>query len=211
MIFLVEAADVWSNCHGSILMYFSPDWPGVHISGSTCGEWPPPLFQVKLSAVRVGIYADNDRSLPLGFLLLKKNLKYFKFCFEILRGVCRTEEIRKYTNSLENCSNRNQPYKWDSSLKLVRMFFSICLFLVYFISWNVFEVIFTQCVCVFVFDVVCDYMGERLASLFGITTPKYQYAIDEYYRMKKEVRQTHLHILEYHVSVSYVNMNKATP
>uniref|UniRef100_A0A3B4V1B4 Family with sequence similarity 177 member A1 n=1 Tax=Seriola dumerili TaxID=41447 RepID=A0A3B4V1B4_SERDU len=31
---------------------------------------------------------------------------------------------------------------------------------------------------------VCDYMGERLASLFGITTPKYQYAIDEYYRMK---------------------------
>ncbi|XP_068607814.1 protein FAM177A1 [Brachionichthys hirsutus] len=33
---------------------------------------------------------------------------------------------------------------------------------------------------------VCDYMGEKLASLFGITTPKYQYAIDEYYRMKKE-------------------------
>ncbi|XP_034050748.1 protein FAM177A1 isoform X2 [Thalassophryne amazonica] len=33
---------------------------------------------------------------------------------------------------------------------------------------------------------VCDYMGEKLASLFGITTPKYQYAIDEYYRVKKE-------------------------
>ncbi|XP_028995874.1 protein FAM177A1 [Betta splendens] len=33
---------------------------------------------------------------------------------------------------------------------------------------------------------VCDFMGEKLASLFGITTPKYQYAIDEYYRMKKE-------------------------
>ncbi|XP_069029135.1 protein FAM177A1 [Embiotoca jacksoni] len=32
----------------------------------------------------------------------------------------------------------------------------------------------------------CDYMGERLAGLFGITSPKYQYAIDEYYRMKKE-------------------------
>ncbi|KAF7664737.1 hypothetical protein LDENG_00166540 [Lucifuga dentata] len=32
----------------------------------------------------------------------------------------------------------------------------------------------------------CDYMGEKLASLFGITTPKYQYAIDEYYRIKKE-------------------------
>lgn len=34
---------------------------------------------------------------------------------------------------------------------------------------------------------VCDYLGERMASLFGITSPKYQYAIDEYYRMKKEV------------------------
>ncbi|XP_034061852.1 protein FAM177A1 [Gymnodraco acuticeps] len=33
---------------------------------------------------------------------------------------------------------------------------------------------------------VCDFMGERLASLFGITSPKYQYAIDEYYRIKKE-------------------------
>ncbi|KAG7247774.1 hypothetical protein CRUP_010369 [Coryphaenoides rupestris] len=29
-------------------------------------------------------------------------------------------------------------------------------------------------------------MGEKMASLFGITTPKYQYAIDEYYRIKKE-------------------------
>nr|XP_061798911.1 protein FAM177A1-like [Nerophis lumbriciformis] len=33
---------------------------------------------------------------------------------------------------------------------------------------------------------VCDYMGEKLASFFGITSPKYQYAIDEYYRIKKE-------------------------
>lgn len=45
-----------------------------------------------------------------------------------------------------------------------------------------------------VFPAVCDYLGERLASLFGITTPKYQYAIDEYYRMKKEVGG-HLHLL----------------
>lgn len=29
-----------------------------------------------------------------------------------------------------------------------------------------------------------------MASLFGITSAKYQYAIDEYYRMKKEVRRT---------------------
>ncbi|XP_026102551.1 protein FAM177A1-like [Carassius auratus] len=33
---------------------------------------------------------------------------------------------------------------------------------------------------------VCDYLGEKMASLLGITTPKYQYAIDEYYRIKKE-------------------------
>ncbi|KAG9268962.1 protein FAM177A1 [Astyanax mexicanus] len=33
---------------------------------------------------------------------------------------------------------------------------------------------------------VCDYLGEKVASLLGITSPKYQYAIDEYYRMKKE-------------------------
>ncbi|XP_067338993.1 protein FAM177A1 isoform X2 [Channa argus] len=32
----------------------------------------------------------------------------------------------------------------------------------------------------------CDYLGERMSSLFGITSAKYQYAIDEYYRMKKE-------------------------
>ncbi|KAG2457782.1 F177A protein, partial [Polypterus senegalus] len=36
---------------------------------------------------------------------------------------------------------------------------------------------------------VCDYLGEKMASLFGITTPKYQYAIDEYYRMKKEEQE----------------------
>ncbi|KAJ0061058.1 hypothetical protein NL108_005875, partial [Boleophthalmus pectinirostris] len=32
----------------------------------------------------------------------------------------------------------------------------------------------------------CDYLGERMANLFGITSAKYQYAIDEYYRIKKE-------------------------
>ncbi|XP_043929460.1 protein FAM177A1 [Protopterus annectens] len=32
----------------------------------------------------------------------------------------------------------------------------------------------------------CDFLGEKMASLFGISTPKYQYAIDEYYRIKKE-------------------------
>ncbi|XP_057678612.1 protein FAM177A1-like isoform X2 [Corythoichthys intestinalis] len=32
----------------------------------------------------------------------------------------------------------------------------------------------------------CDYLGERMASFFGITSAKYQYAIDEYYKIKKE-------------------------
>ncbi|XP_044530109.1 protein FAM177A1-like [Gracilinanus agilis] len=33
---------------------------------------------------------------------------------------------------------------------------------------------------------VCDFLGEKIASLLGVSTPKYQYAIDDYYRMKKE-------------------------
>ncbi|KAJ8270032.1 hypothetical protein GJAV_G00109560 [Gymnothorax javanicus] len=32
----------------------------------------------------------------------------------------------------------------------------------------------------------CDYLGEKLASALGISLPKYQYAIDEYYKEKKE-------------------------
>ncbi|XP_030626750.1 protein FAM177A1-like [Chanos chanos] len=32
----------------------------------------------------------------------------------------------------------------------------------------------------------CDYLGEKMASLFGINSAKYQYAIDEYYRSKKQ-------------------------
>ncbi|KAI4492135.1 hypothetical protein M0802_010032 [Mischocyttarus mexicanus] len=30
----------------------------------------------------------------------------------------------------------------------------------------------------------CDYLGEWLASFFGITTPKYQFEIDEFYRLQ---------------------------
>ncbi|XP_061098063.1 protein FAM177A1-like isoform X2 [Conger conger] len=32
----------------------------------------------------------------------------------------------------------------------------------------------------------CDYLGEKMATALGIAVPKYQYAIDEYYREKKE-------------------------
>lgn len=33
---------------------------------------------------------------------------------------------------------------------------------------------------------VCDYLGENLAYFFGITSPKYQYEIEEYQRMLQE-------------------------
>ncbi|XP_050405649.1 protein FAM177A1 [Patella vulgata] len=33
---------------------------------------------------------------------------------------------------------------------------------------------------------VADFCGEKLAWFFGITSPKYQHAIDEYYRLKEE-------------------------
>ncbi|MEE6493182.1 hypothetical protein FKM82_016756 [Ascaphus truei] len=36
---------------------------------------------------------------------------------------------------------------------------------------------------------VCDFLGEKIASVLGVSTPKYQYAIDEYYRMQKEVEE----------------------
>ena len=39
----------------------------------------------------------------------------------------------------------------------------------------------------FLFFIVAEYLGEKLADFFGITSPKYQYVIDEYYRMKREV------------------------
>ncbi|XP_046625003.1 protein FAM177A1-like [Neodiprion virginianus] len=32
----------------------------------------------------------------------------------------------------------------------------------------------------------CDYVGESLANFFGITSPKFQFEINEYYRMKAE-------------------------
>ncbi|XP_066532974.1 protein FAM177A1 isoform X2 [Hoplias malabaricus] len=35
----------------------------------------------------------------------------------------------------------------------------------------------------------CDYLGERMASLFGLTSAKYQYAIDEHDRINKEMEK----------------------
>uniref|UniRef100_A0A2R8ZGU0 Signal recognition particle 54 n=1 Tax=Pan paniscus TaxID=9597 RepID=A0A2R8ZGU0_PANPA len=65
---------------------------------------------------------------------------------------------------------------------------------------------------------VCDFLGEKIASVLGISTPKYQYAIDEYYRMKKEERQYQQNKLqtdsivqtdqpETVISSSFVNVN----
>ncbi|XP_071963265.1 protein FAM177A1-like [Antedon mediterranea] len=36
---------------------------------------------------------------------------------------------------------------------------------------------------------VCDVVGEKFAWWLGITSPKYQYAIDEYNRLKEEERE----------------------
>lgn len=54
--------------------------------------------------------------------------------------------------------------------------------------------------CNFVYA-VCDFLGEKIASVLGISTPKYQYAIDEYYRMKKEV----CHSVHF-VNIGIINM-----
>nr|XP_022913363.1 protein FAM177A1 [Onthophagus taurus]XP_022913364.1 protein FAM177A1 [Onthophagus taurus] len=39
-----------------------------------------------------------------------------------------------------------------------------------------------------------DYMGEWLASVFGITTPKYQFEIDEYHRRQAEKKEEEEHV-----------------
>lgn len=54
---------------------------------------------------------------------------------------------------------------------------------------------------IFFFYLACDYLGERMASLFGITSAKYQYAIDEYYRIKKEVWGIKKYFFMLHLSV----------
>ena len=39
--------------------------------------------------------------------------------------------------------------------------------------------------CLFI-TTVCDYLGEKLAWFFGITTPRYGYVVEEWERMKLE-------------------------
>lgn len=51
---------------------------------------------------------------------------------------------------------------------------------------------------------VCDYLGESLASFFGITTPKYQYEIEEYHRIVAEASTFmffHLKLSLYHAAL----------
>ena len=42
-------------------------------------------------------------------------------------------------------------------------------------------------ICYIYSNLATDSCGEKLAWLLGITSPKYQYAIDEFHRLKKEV------------------------
>lgn len=36
---------------------------------------------------------------------------------------------------------------------------------------------------------MAEFLGEKLAAFFGITTPRYQYVIDEFYRLKEQERE----------------------
>ncbi|KAM5326499.1 protein FAM177A1-like [Glossophaga mutica] len=36
---------------------------------------------------------------------------------------------------------------------------------------------------------VCDFLGKKIASVFGMSNPRHQYAIDESYQMKKEEKE----------------------
>ena len=49
------------------------------------------------------------------------------------------------------------------------------------------------------FYIVAEYLGEKLAAFFGITTPRYQYVIDEFYRLKEQVSVT------YETNISFIN------
>ena len=52
---------------------------------------------------------------------------------------------------------------------------------------NKYFVIRTSTTVNYVYFSVADTCGENLAWFIGITTPKYQSAIDEFYRLKAEV------------------------
>lgn len=49
---------------------------------------------------------------------------------------------------------------------------------------------------------VIDYCGEKIAWTLGITSPKYQYAIDEYYRVKAEEEEIAKEVEEYNRSMN---------
>ncbi|NXC50697.1 F177B protein, partial [Penelope pileata] len=36
----------------------------------------------------------------------------------------------------------------------------------------------------------CEFLGGKLAALFGLNEPKYRYAVEEYYRTQREVNKT---------------------
>ncbi|XP_063297495.1 protein FAM177B [Pelobates fuscus] len=52
-------------------------------------------------------------------------------------------------------------------------------------TWGTYTKFWVLRVATYVFF-TCDFLGGKLASLFGLNAPKYQYAIDEYNRMQDE-------------------------
>ena len=49
---------------------------------------------------------------------------------------------------------------------------------------------YDNCDLITILFIVAEYLGEKLAAFFGITTPRYQYVIDEFYRLKAQVSVT---------------------
>ncbi|XP_062981659.1 protein FAM177B [Elgaria multicarinata webbii] len=53
------------------------------------------------------------------------------------------------------------------------------------ISWGSFLRVWVLRIAMSTFF-TCEFLGGKLATFFGLNEPKYQYAIDEYYRTQKE-------------------------
>lgn len=59
---------------------------------------------------------------------------------------------------------------------------------------------------------VCDYLGEKLAWFFGITSPRFQYALDEIERRKLEQEEDEQQEREERdAELQYIQSLKASP
>ncbi|PIK62496.1 hypothetical protein BSL78_00593 [Apostichopus japonicus] len=56
------------------------------------------------------------------------------------------------------------------------------------LTWGPFLWYYTYSAALKTFN-ACEIMGEKLAYFFGITSPKYQYAINEFHRLEEEEKE----------------------